>query len=323
MEEPRCIKKGKKYYNPHVQKIYRTLWDVILWKLGFFNDPKEKDPPPKDFIYPINLPEYDKQKPTVVWINHCTFLIKVGEISILTDPIWSDCCSPLSFFGPVRRHHPGIAIEDLPKIDYVFISHNHYDHLDKKTALSLMKRFPNLQWFVPLGLKKWFDKKKIPQVQELSWWENISLPNLKITAVPAQHFSGRTGFDISHTLWNGYVLEFEEHAKKLYFSGDTGYNDSDFKEIGKKFEGFDLSMIPIGTYLPRKFMKAVHINPEEAVQIHLDVQSKMTIAMHWKTFHLSDETLDLPPYELYLAMKEKNLDLSKFFAVDPGIFINW
>ena len=141
--------------------------------------------------------------------------------------------------------------------------------------------------------------------------------------MPAQHFSGRTFWDQNKTHWNGYVIESLISKKKFYFVGDTGYNEVDFKQIGKAFSPIDLSLIPIGTYIPRRFMAPIHCSPEDAVSIHQDVASRLSLGMHWKTFHLSDEPLERPPFDLFCAMKQKNLPFDTFLPIDVGTYVNW
>jgi N-acyl-phosphatidylethanolamine-hydrolysing phospholipase D len=216
---------------------------------------------------------------------------------------------------------PPISLADLPPIDLVLVSHNHYDHLDAGTVAQLYRFHPQIQWIVPEGLSPWFKKRGIHSVIELAWWQEREESKYKVSAVPAQHFSGRSLWDQNKTHWNGYVLE--AGGKRLYFTGDTGYNSKDFKEIGNRFNFMDLSLIPIGTYIPKKFMQTVHINPYEAVQIHEDVKSKLSLGMHWNTFCLSDEPLDQPPFDLYLAMKEKNLAFETFLPIDIGTYVNF
>ncbi|MEI6243107.1 MAG: MBL fold metallo-hydrolase, partial [Chlamydiota bacterium] len=163
------------------------------------------------------------------------------------------------------------------------------------------------------------------RVVELSWWESFSYKGIEFHAVPAQHFSGRGLWDRNKTLWAGFVIEvpFQQEKKKIYFAGDTGYNPHDFKLIGKNFGAMDLSLLPIGSYLPEKFMHPIHINPSHAVQIHEDVHSKLSIGMHWKTFSLGDEPLDQPPYDLFLALQKKQIPYSKFLAIQPGTYVNF
>lgn len=332
-EEKLCPKKKKRYENPHIRHIRRGLFDVFLWKTGYYKEFKHWSKAPDSFVYPIPEKELDENLPSAVWINHCTFLITIEDINILTDPIWSERCSPLSFAGPKRRHSPPIHLADLPKIDYVFISHNHYDHLDKKTVRWLNARYPEIIWFVPEGVKKWFVDHGVAEVIELSWWQESGFKHehdprmhIKVTAVPTQHFSGRTPLDINQTLWVGWVVEFQKEGelmRRLYFVGDTGYNPHDFKKIGEKWGYMDLSLIPIGTYLPREFMSPVHIEPADSVKIHREVGSRLSLGMHWKTFPLSDEPLNQPPFDLLLAMQEEKLDPASFLPLEPGYPINW
>jgi N-acyl-phosphatidylethanolamine-hydrolysing phospholipase D len=311
----------KRFSNPHATGIRRSLLDVLLWKLGYYDDPHPQQPPPQNFEDPLPKRASNDNQPTALWINHSTFLLRVDGMHILTDPIWSERCSPFSFLGPIRRHAPPFALSELPKIDIVLISHNHYDHLDKKTVLALFARNPEIIWVVPKGVKKWFAKKGITQVVELGWWEDALFPHFKVTAVPAQHFSGRTFYDLNRTLWAGFVVETP--TRRFYFAGDTGYNEHDFKKVGEKWPKIDLSLIPIGSYVPRKFMAPVHIEPRDAVQIHKEVGSALSLAMHWKTFNLSDEPLHQPPYDLFLALQEKGLHPSSFLAPPPGYAIHW
>jgi N-acyl-phosphatidylethanolamine-hydrolysing phospholipase D len=171
-------------------------------------------------------------------------------------------------------------------------------------------------------VKKWFERRHIHLVYELDWNQSFMLrQHCRITAVPAQHFSGRHLWDKNRTLWCGYIVECQN--KTFYFVGDTGYNSFDFKEIGKKWPSIDLSMIPIGAYVPEKFMKPVHISPYEAVDIHCDTGSRLSVGMHWNTFRLSEEPMNLPPYDLYRAMKQKGLVHEAFLPIDPGQPMNW
>lgn len=319
-----------RYKNPHTDNLRRRLIDVILWKTGYFGHGEHLGKLPKDFRYPREKKKLKKGAPQVTWIGHCTFLTKVWGVNILTDPVFGKRCSPFSFFGPVRRHAPGLELKDLPKIDMVLISHNHYDHLEKKTVLALNKRYPKIVWYVPEGVQKWFKKLGVKNVVELNWWDNskkkVKGVSVEVTAVPSQHFSGRFPLDFNRSLWAGFVLTLKNpkgQKKQLYFTGDTGYNRFDFKKIGKRFGKMDLSLIPIGTYEPMTFMAPVHADPKCAVKIHKEVHSKLSIGMHWKTFNLSDEPLDRPPYDLYKAMKSAHLDPKTFIPIQPGETVNW
>lgn len=328
-----CPKKGKRYVNPHKEKLHRSLFYLILWKIGYYEDKHLQVHAPADFVYPEPKEEFSSGEPQVMWINHNTFLITIDGVTILTDPIWGKRASPLSFFGPKRRHEPPFPIESLPKIDYVLLSHNHYDHLDRYTVKKLHKMNPLITWVVPMGVGKWFRKRKIENVIEMNWWDEHEFydeahpfTRLTITGVPSQHFSGRHGWDLNQTLWLGFVVECKRKGgedKRFYYVGDTGYNSFDFKSIGKKWDSMDLSLIPIGTYVPRGFMSPVHIEPDHSVCIHREVNSKLSVAMHWKTFNLSDEGLSQPPYDLFLALNKQNVCPSTFRVLDPGMAINW
>ncbi|HSX37488.1 MAG TPA: MBL fold metallo-hydrolase [Chlamydiales bacterium] len=310
-----------RYKNPLGGNSRRRLFDFFLWKLGLYDDPIPRLPPSKHFSYPAQPLQFDSTFPSAVWIGHSTFLIEVEGLVILTDPIWENYCAPIPFKALKRSHEAPIALSDLPRIDFVLISHNHYDHLDAKTVKHLHAFHPEIQWIVPLGLAKWFLSRNIRRVIELKWWRQLCFSGGSITAVPAQHFSGRGIWDQNRTYWNGYV--FESLGKRFYFTGDTGYNPIDFKKIGSEWPHMDLSLIPIGTYVPQKFMQHVHCSPREAVEIHCDVKSRLSLGMHWKTFRLSDEPMERPPYDLYLAMRDKKLAYDQFLAIDPGVYVNW
>ncbi len=311
------------YCNPHQKRIYRGFFHFLMWQFGFYNDPHPPPPLPEDFRFPNPEKAVDPTKPQVVWINHSTYWIKFAGKSILTDPIWGERCSPFKFFGPKRHHIPSHTLEELKEIDYVVISHNHYDHMDYKTILELHRLYPKITWVVPKGLKKWILRKlnDPDHIIELDWWEKKQSGEFTFSAVPAQHFSGRGLFDRNRSLWMGCIVSHGD--KKLYFAGDTGYNHSDFKEIGEKFGPIDLSLLPIGVYFPRKFMRAVHIHPEESLAIHQDVKSKLSIGGHWGTFKLSSDSITRPPYDLYLALQRKELSCQQFRVLRHGQSINW
>lgn len=310
-----------RYTNPHLLNAKRTFWDLFMWILGYYDDPQSKEQPPEGFSYPVSPASFIRSKPYALWIGHSTFIIGINGYTILTDPMWGSYCSPIPLRKLKRLTPPPLSLADLPPIDFVLLSHNHYDHLDAKTVNHLRIFHPQIEWIVPQGLSSWFHRRGIHKVHELQWWKNFCRPQISITAVPAQHFSGRGFWDKDKTHWNGYLLEAA--SKNLYFAGDTGYNPYDFKAIGEQWNGIDLSLIPIGTYVPQKFMQPVHVSPYEAVQIHEDIRSRFSLGMHWKTFKLSDEPLNSPPYDLYLAMKEKNLPYSSFLPIEPGTYVNW
>jgi L-ascorbate metabolism protein UlaG (beta-lactamase superfamily) len=256
---------------------------------------------------------------TLTWIGHSTFLWQYLGTNLITDPHLTQRASPVNFLGPERFVEPGLSLSDLPLIDIVIISHNHYDHLDRKTVLALVEQQaenPPL-FLVPLGLKEWFtDIGIIEKVIELDWWQSHQIGSWQLSAVPVQHWSRRGLFDTNQTLWAGWVVEAPE--QKMFFAGDTGYSQ-DFKDIGDRFGSMDLSLIPIGAYAPRWFMQDSHVNPEEAVQIHQDVRSKFSVGMHWGTFlNLTDEPLLEPPQRLKEVLEERQLSSESFITLKHG-----
>lgn len=315
----------KKFSNTHVKSTLRSLGHFFLWFIGFYKEKRIMTPIPQNFLYP----NYDGNTITdssVTWINHATFMVKVEDVTFLTDPIFSKRCSPVFFCGPKRHHSPLPDLSYLPRVDYLLISHNHYDHLDLRAIRMILKRNPNVKIIVPENLKRWFLHKKIgseSSVFELKWYERQEFKEKKmtITSVPAQHFSGRGLFDKNKTHWMGIVVEIG--GKRFYFVGDTGYNNKEFREIKENFGSMDLSLIPIGAYYPRKFMQSVHINPDEAVQIHEDVESRLSVAGHFSTFKLAEEELHRPPFDLYLALNKKKIPVEKFRVLNPGQKIYW
>lgn len=223
-------------------------------------------------------------------INHATFLIQYDGLNVLTDPVYSKRVSPFSFAGPARWRDPAIAFDDLPKIDVVIISHNHYDHLDLDT-LEKLKQAHDPLFIVPLGNSPLLEGIGITNIEELDWWQASSLPGGHVIhAVPAQHWSSRSATDRRRALWSGFVLETQ--AGNVVFAGDTGYARH-FSLIAEKFPNPRLSLIPIGAYAPRWFMADQHMDPAQALQAHKDLGSEYSLGMHFGTFELTDE----PPQE--------------------------
>lgn len=255
---------------------------------------------------------------TVTWLGHASALWQVGGLNVLTDPHLSERASPVSFAGPKRHTPPGLTLSQLPRIDVVLISHNHYDHLDLTTVRALAAQPGGSPLFiVPLGVEQWLAAVGITRTQRMDWWDIHTLtgPQGPVTVhfVPAHHWSSRTPWDRSATLWGGFVVQMGEGptSVSLYFAGDTGYAP-DFKEIGQRFGGFDLAMIPVGCYLPRWFMRVQHVNEEEAVQIHQDVRSRLSIGVHWGTFRLCDDPIDSPIDGLPAALARAGVSAETF-----------
>lgn len=249
------------------------------------------------------------------WIGHSSFIINNFDLNIITDPIFSERASPFSFFGPKRLIPPAIDYEDLPNIDVIVISHNHYDHLDKKTIKNLNKINPDIIYLVPLKLKKWFEGLGTKNVYEFNWWEEKKIKNTTFTFVPVQHWSRRGLFDKNKTLWGGWWIENDNI--KLVHLGDTGYTN-DFIEINKRLGSPDLAFIPIGAYAPRWIMKESHMNPEEALKTAFDLDAKKSIGMHWGTFILTTEPTEEPRQLLESLISKRGLNKDFFSTILPG-----
>ena len=258
-----------------------------------------------------------KGKNFITWVGHSTMLLHLNSKTILTDPIFSDRCSPVQFLGPKRYSVPAIDIESLPKIDIIIISHNHYDHLDKN-SVEILGRDSSTAWCVPLGLKTWFRKLGIENVIELVWFEEQNKSNVQITCLPSQHWSKRSLFKSFDTLWSSWLIQVGSF--KFWFAGETGSNDIQFKQIGDRYGPFDLTAIPIGAYEPRWFMKNFHVNPSESISIHKDVKSKKSIGMHFGTFVLTTEPVMEPVKKIkHLIAEDKSFE-GEFLIPEQGIF---
>lgn len=256
---------------------------------------------------------------TVTWVGHSTLLIQLDGLNLLTDPQWSDRASPFTSTGPKRLMPPGLRFEDLPPIDLVLISHDHYDHLDVDTVQRLAQSHHPL-FIVPLGLKAWFAEIGIAEVVELDWWESRTVKGVTLTCLPAQHFSGRTLWDHNRRLWSAWAVAGS--TKRLFFAGDTGYYPV-FEEIGRRLGPFDLAAIPIGAYMPREIMKMTHVTPEQALQIFAEVRGRTFVAMHWGTFDLTEEPIDEPPRRLEAEAGRLGLDPGKLWVLKHGETRRW
>ena len=292
------------------------IWSFIKWRFGLSQAERKSDAP--------YIPEYaspdleriqhpDPNKIQLTWVGHSTFLIQVAGMNILTDPIWSERCSPVQWIGPKRQSRPGIRFEDLPKIDVVLISHTHYDHLDRNTILKLGN---SPRYFVPERVGAWFKNEGITNVAELPWWKSGAIGPLTISAVPAKHWSKRWAYGLEDMGWGGYVVG--SPVGTIYFAGDTGYHNEYFKEIGKRFPHIDLGLIPIGAYYAREIFGRFHIDPEEAIKVHQEVGAKKSIGMHWGTFMLTQEPLQEPPLELARQRERVGMTLEEFSAMKIG-----
>ncbi|BDC42153.1 MBL fold metallo-hydrolase [Paraburkholderia terrae] len=286
-------------------------------------------PPANGYAFPVDHPDVawiqaNRSDDTMTWIGHATALLQINGVNVITDPMFSERASPFTFAGPKRRVPPGLALDELPHIDVVLISHSHYDHLDTASveALNGQPGGPPL-FLVPLGIKDWLAKKGITNAQELDWGDETSVAGLDFWFVPATHWSARSLTDRNETLWGGWVLKTPAgaaHPVSVYFAGDTGYSN-DFKRIGAAFGCVDLALIPVGAYEPRWFMGPQHVDPQQAVQIFEDVRAKKAIGIHWGTFELTDEALDEPPKKLAEATHEAGLPDDAFTVLHHGQMI--
>lgn len=261
-----------------------------------------------------DLLQANRSDTTITWVGHSTLLIQLDGVNILTDPQWSNRASPVTFAGPRRVTPPGLALEQLPRIDVVLISHDHYDHLDVATVTRLAEMHRPV-FLVPLGLKAWFADLGIAEVVELDWWNNRMIKGIVVTCLPAQHFSGRTLWDHNQRLWSAWAVAGRE--KRLFFAGDTGYYDV-FKEIGTRLGPFDVAAIPIGAYVPPSIMRMSHITPEQALQVFADVRARQFLAIHWGTFDLTEEPLEEPPQRLAVEVQRLRLDQKDIWVFNPG-----
>ncbi len=255
----------------------------------------------------------------VTFVGHSTFLIQTQGLNILTDPVWSERASPVSFAGPKRMHPPGISFGELPKIDFVMLSHNHYDHLDIKT-MQRLSREHGVQVYCPLGVGQYLERKGIQRVTEMDWWDESTIqPGLKIVCTPAQHFSGRGMFDRDRTLWAGFALLADSGS--IYYSGDTGYGDF-FGEIASKIAPVRLSFLPIGAYKPEWFMAPIHTSPSEALNIHQVMQSPLSIAMHFGTFPLADDGMVEAAEELQNEASKRSIGSFLLPEIGKALIVN-
>ena len=250
-----------------------------------------------------------------VWIGHATYLINNGDLNILTDPIFSKRASPFGFAGPKRMIPPVMSLSDLPRIDVVVVSHNHYDHLDTWSLKKLYKLNSETIFLVPKGDGKRLISLGLDNVYEMNWWDEFNINDTNFYFTPVQHWSKRGLFDRNKSLWGGWFIKTNTLA--LYHAGDTGYSN-DFKATYKRLGAPDYSFIPIGAYDPRWFMKDSHVNPEEAVQIALDLQSPYSFGMHWGTFILTDEPVAEPPQRLKVELDKRGLSPDFFRSPKPG-----
>jgi L-ascorbate metabolism protein UlaG (beta-lactamase superfamily) len=295
---------GRRFFNPHAPEG-KSLREVRRWQRT-----RQKEPWPERVEDPIFPPpgRVAPDRISATFIGHSTFLLQVGGVCVLTDPIWSERCSPVPFAGPRRVRRPGQRLSALPAVDLVLVSHNHYDHMDLATLRQVQAR-----WAPPaatgLGNGRHLAKAGMGSAVELDWWQSLELGGARVTYVPAQHFSSRGLHDRNRCLWGGFVIEAQ--GAVVYFVGDSGYCPH-FAEIGRRFPRIDLALLPIGAYEPRWFMRQQHVDPGEAVRAHLDLRPRRSLGMHFGTFQLTDEAIDAPVAALRRAQAQAGVAATEF-----------
>lgn len=324
------------FQNTHNEFTPKTLAEVLRWR---WDASRQGLPRPPQTPIPrvaadlaflrSNATAGARMQPAVTWIGHATVMAQLAGLTLLTDPIFSMRASPSTLIGPKRHQPPGVALPELPRVDLVLVSHNHYDHLDGASVDSLNRQPGGPPLFVvPLGLKPWLAARGIRHAVELDWWQGhrIAAPagEVEVMLVPAQHWSARGINDRMSTLWGGFAV-FAGHCH-LFYAGDTGYS-RDFNDMRAHFAerqspaqggGFDMALLPIGSYEPRWFMASQHVNVDEALKIHVDLGAKRSLGVHWGTFELTDEPLDEPPRVLAQERQARGLADDEFVTIAIG-----
>ncbi|MDB6080597.1 MAG: hypothetical protein JWO82_4344 [Akkermansiaceae bacterium] len=302
------------FHNPWLPDEDRNLLDVLRWKFGRIPvDPPTGAPDTPPDVIPIVPGPPPAAGWRITWLGHSSFLVQGAGRGLLIDPVFSDHCSPFPIKSMLRMVPTPCRLDDLPPIDGVLLTHTHYDHLDLATLRHLGSAMPLT---IAQGHTAWLRKKGFTNVRELPWWDSAEiLPGLRVTATPAQHFTARTPFDRNHGHWCGWLIEGA--GARLWHTGDSGYCPA-FKEIGERFGPIDFGMIPIGAYSPRWFMRDMHMDPKEAVQVFQDTHCRRAVAMHWGTFRLTDEPTGEPPIELRAALSAAGIPTDRFVAGSVG-----
>jgi L-ascorbate metabolism protein UlaG (beta-lactamase superfamily) len=303
---------GKRFFNPNTADNDRRFGEFMKWVVT-------RDAPKwqaRDGVVPAATPPAPAAgEVRATFVNHSTVLIQMDGVNVLTDPIWSERASPVSFAGSKRFHAPGLRFEDLPPIHAVVISHNHYDHMDLPT-LTRLQAAHRPRFLAGLGNKAYLEQHDLTLVTELDWWQSAPLTNtVKIHFVPARHFSSRVGVGFHQTLWGGFVLDGP--SDRVYFAGDTGYA-AHFAQIRERLGPLRLALLPIGAYLPRWFMAPMHISPAEAVRAQEELRAEQALAIHFGTFHLADDAQDQPGRDLQQALRDAHRPAESFWVPQPG-----
>jgi L-ascorbate metabolism protein UlaG (beta-lactamase superfamily) len=313
---------GQRFFNPHAV-TGRSFGDLLKWMRTRERTAwpasaamRRYDPPP---------PRVEPGQAAITFIGHSTFLVRTASMTFITDPVFTTHAGPLGRMGPRRVRPPALPTSALPPIDLVLVSHNHYDHLQ---PLSLALFAGRASFVAPLGLRGLLPRESGRYGtrgrsdgdggngnHELDWWQRVKVQAAEVTCVPAQHFSARTPWDRNQTLWSGFIVSVD--GVTIYFAGDSGY-PAQFAEIGARGAPIDVALLPIGAYEPRWFMQPMHMNPDEAVRAHVDVNARVSIGMHFGTFQLTDEAIDAPLRALEHARAAAGLAPAAFRVLDFG-----
>jgi L-ascorbate metabolism protein UlaG (beta-lactamase superfamily) len=300
---------GRKFFNPTGPRL-QPLTALPRLMVSTRRTPW----PPRIEVPQVEAPAAGPGQIVLTFIGHASFLIQTPFGNVLTDPMYSERAGPWGVLGPRRVRRPAIAFGALPPIAMVLLSHNHYDHCDIPTLRSLARRFDPVV-VTPLGNGRLVRKAGLRRVEELDWWQQAAAAPVPVTLTPAHHFCARTPFDRNRALWGGFM--FHAGNRQIYFAGDTAYAPF-FRDIRQRLGAPDVSLLPIGAYEPRWFMSSVHMNPEESVQAHVDLESRESIGMHFGTFPLTAEGLDEPVRALQRARALRGIAESRFRVLDSG-----
>lgn len=306
------------FHNPWPHEVHH-LMDIFRWKMGWGAQESSvlEDAPDSPAAWRAVSRQEIAAPPMmgwrVTWLGHASFLLQGGGVSVLVDPVFSEFCAPLPIPSLRRKVATPCALADLPPIDTVLLTHGHYDHLDLPTLRQFGKTMPIL---IAEGHAKWLRGKGFANVRELAWYASAEIaPDIRVTATPAQHFTARTLLDRNRGHWCGWLVEGA--GCKLWHAGDSGYCAA-FAEIGERYGPIDFGMIPIGAYQPRRIMRPMHMNPEEAVHAFKESRCRRAVAMHWGAFRLTDEPMGEPPLLLANALSEQGIGAEKFVAAGVG-----
>ncbi len=311
---------GARFFNPGQARRRVGLGALLRWRLLERREvwpqalPAEHHPPPPDAV--------PRDRVAVTFVNHATVLLRLPDAQggpgtvVLTDPIFSERCSPVSWAGPRRVRPPGLPIEALPRVDLVLLSHDHYDHMDLPSLRHLAERHAPAV-VTTLGNARRLRAAGFGEVTELDWWGEAMVRGLRVTATPARHFSGRTPFDRNNTLWGGFMLRRPDGGGRLLFAGDSGAGPH-WAAIRERLGVPDVALLPVGAYEPRWFMAPVHMNPAEAVSAHGALGARHSVGTHFGTFRLTDEAIDAPAQALAAAREAAGLGEAAFRMLGFG-----